>query len=167
VKWNADPNDLDKLGDYQDVDQFEIRVPKGWNAVDAKNSVGGDVYKAFQWRSADGGTLGVRFAMKPAHQFDPVPPAVIWVVTAEICPDATDAQTTPVEMGLNNDLKLARTRFRYTRPTDGVKVHGIACIHWEGPVLCELIFLAGGPGSDKDQVESLCTASILSFRKKK
>jgi hypothetical protein len=109
--------------------------------------------------------LLVRFANKPAHQFDPLAGAVTWIVTAELCHGAADLQTTDPEMGAIDGLKFAKTTFRYTDPRDGIKKQGTAYAHLEGPVLCEAVIVATDPG--EKQFDSIANASLLSLRKKK
>ena len=164
--WEPDKALLDQLEPYQDVDGYQIRVPKGYAPLQSPAAPGA---KAFVWGGPrrPNGTFPSLTAMMLI-----APPGAASLATMDPFLDLAmqgikglhrDWQETPREHGQVNGVTLLRARFQGVLNQNGLKVRGI---YYAGRDGATFMMMASEDTEDQEQALRLAEAAILTLRKK-
>jgi hypothetical protein len=168
--WQPDPALLDELEPYRDVDGYQIRLPKGCEAVPTPPV---PYTKATGWKGpsrADGSKLAV-FLL--ATTVPPTAPDYAFTAQQELNAQVqgfkktcglSDWHETMAESGQVGGALFVRLNFQGVVANTSVKAHGFYYLTKEGGTIVALIIMDIEP-HDGDSLK-LGTAAILTFRKK-
>jgi hypothetical protein len=164
--WKGDPQVVDQLAPYDDIEGYEIQPPKSFERNSPQNAPGGA--KVVGWAGTpqpDGARAGVTVMVVT------IPPES-GVVTAEELMEKSiaglkrryaDFQIGPVEVGLLNGMEFSRADFEGTSREFSMHKHGSLYSSKQGGTWIQLQSL---DGADYETTSKLREASVLSFRAK-
>jgi hypothetical protein len=163
--WAPDPAMLEKLDEYQDVDGYQIRPPKGYPQVPAKNF--GPASRIVGW----GGTLRAdqTAPMITVMVTKPMPvqkphEQLMQDVLNSIKQRRQDWQQSPFERGTINGLAFLRARWSGTEPNKGWKMHGLVFTTLNDTTFVQISTQDVEP-NDKEALK-ISEAAAFTFKKK-
>ena len=126
--WQPDPASVDQLGPYQDVEGYQIRLPKYYDSVPPPRALPSG-QNAFYWMGPSGRTITVSFAT--------LPPGSVGGATLSEYLDKTmaalakavggsDWRRTPSESGKMGGINFLRAGWQTSNVNVNVKMYGIA-----------------------------------------
>jgi len=169
--WKLDKALLDQLEPYQDVEGYQIRLPKGFNATPLPITPP-QGQKLFHWmapRQGAGGASSTSFvqvflatAPSPEAAKANLEPALT-TATEGMKRDQREWKQMPAEAGRINGLPCLRVKFQGVLAGSGAKTRGFAYAAQDGSVVIAISVVSAG---DNAEALKLAEAAALTFRKK-
>ena len=165
--WEPDKALLDQLEPYQDVEGYQIRLPKGYTLTQLPLTPPGGM-KLFFWmgpRQPDGSASFIQVAIAaipPQEAKDGLANALAGTL-ATLKAQQRDWRQTPEEKGQLNGLPCLRVHAEAVAAQTGGKVRGFLYAAQDGSTLA--VVSGFGPGENAEALKPV-EAAALTFRKK-
>jgi hypothetical protein len=170
--WTPDPAFLDQLEPYQDIEGYQIRLPKGFESKGPAN-IPFPGAREFGWVGAsrtDGTkpTFYVEVITSPPERAAEARDMALGQFITAILPSqdmrGPDWQQGPLESGQINGLTFLRTSFQTTVPGTAVKIRAVGYVANDSSTL--IAVRASDADAYQEQSLRLGAAAIMTFRKK-
>lgn len=167
--WQPDPALIEQLGPYVDFDAYQIRVPKGFQPIQAP-AVPLPGMSMYAWAGPPRPDGSQPTVLAMVAKVPPQEAANMTLLQFQermlggLKRRRSDWQQTPVESGQVNGLPFARTAWQATAPELSRKMAGVEYVTKDGATFLQL--RSQDFDAYQEQALKLGTAAILTFRKK-